>query len=61
MERLIEAEKEGNHAGGPALSINLDPLDLSNTGPPNRQPTPAYMRPPTHIHQRTAGPVFIQK
>jgi hypothetical protein len=35
----------------PAVSINLDPIpgDLSNTGPPNRQHTPADMRPPTHI------------
>jgi hypothetical protein len=35
--------------GGPAVSINLDPGGLSNTGPSNRQHTPADMRPPTHI------------
>jgi hypothetical protein len=35
--------------------INLDPQDLSNTEPPTRQHTPADMRPPTHIEQRTAG------
>ena len=28
--------------------INLDPQDLSNTGPPHRKHTPADMRPPTH-------------
>jgi hypothetical protein len=37
------------HVGAPAVSINLDPWDLSNTGPPTRQHTPADMRPPTHI------------
>jgi hypothetical protein len=35
--------------GGPAVSINLDLWDLSNTGPTNRQHTSADMRPPTHI------------
>jgi hypothetical protein len=47
--RLKETEEKGNPSGGPAVSINLDPLDLSNTGPPNRHHTPADMRPPTHI------------
>jgi hypothetical protein len=46
--RLKEAEEKGNPVGGPAVSINLDPQDLSNTGSPNRQHVPAYMRPPTH-------------
>jgi hypothetical protein len=46
-ERLKEAEK-GDPAGGPGISINLDPRDLSNTGAPNRQHTPADMRHPTH-------------
>jgi hypothetical protein len=44
-----EAEEKGDPVGGPAVSINLDPRDLSNTGPPNRQHTPDDMRPPTHI------------
>jgi hypothetical protein len=44
-----------------AVSINLDPRDLSNTGPPNRQHTPADMRPPTHIQQRTSRSVSIQR
>jgi hypothetical protein len=46
---------------GAAASINLDPQDLSNTGPPNRQHKPADMRSPTHIQQRTSGSVFIQR
>jgi hypothetical protein len=39
MERWKETEEEGNPVGGPAVSINLDARDLSNTGPPNRQHT----------------------
>jgi hypothetical protein len=46
--RLKEDEEKGN-PGGPAVSINLDPQDLSNTGTPNRQHIPADMRPPLHI------------
>jgi hypothetical protein len=45
---LKEAEEEGKLVGGPAVSLNLDPQDLSNIAPPNRQQTPADMRPPTH-------------
>jgi hypothetical protein len=37
---------KGNPVGGPAVSFNLDPRDLSNNGPPNRQHMPADMRPP---------------
>ena len=48
-ERLKESEEKGNPVGGPAVSINLDCQDLSNTGPPNRQDITADMRPPTHI------------
>jgi hypothetical protein len=48
-EKLKEAEEEGDPVGGPAVLINLDPQDLSNTGPSNRQHTPADMRPLTHI------------
>jgi hypothetical protein len=33
-ETLEEAEEEGNPVGGPAVSINLDTSDISNTGPP---------------------------
>ena len=46
---LKEAEDKGDSVGGPAVLINLDLGYLSNTGPPNRQHTPAGMRPPTHI------------
>jgi hypothetical protein len=34
------------------VSINLDTQDLSNTGPPNRQHTPADMRFPQHTYSR---------
>jgi hypothetical protein len=60
-EKLGEAEEEGNPVGGPTISTNLDPRDLSDTGPPTRQYTPADMRPPTHIQQRTAGSGFSQR
>ena len=50
-EKLEEAEK-GEPVGGPAISINLDLQDLSSTGPPIRQVTPAYMKLPTHMQQR---------
>jgi hypothetical protein len=46
---LKEAEAEGDPVGGPAVSINLDPRDLSNTGPPNRQHIPADIG-PQHTH-----------
>jgi hypothetical protein len=35
--KLEEAEEESNPAGRPAVSTKLDPRDLSDTGPPNRQ------------------------
>ena len=47
-EMLKEAEEEHDPVGGPAASINLDPRDFSDTGPPNGQHTPANMRLPTH-------------
>jgi hypothetical protein len=47
-EELEEAE-EGDPAGRPGVSFNLDPGGLSNTRPPTRQHTPADMGPPTHI------------
>jgi hypothetical protein len=40
--------------GRPAASTNLDPQDLSDTEPPNRQHTPVDMRSLTSINQRTA-------
>ena len=52
---MKEAKEKGNPVGGPAISINLDPRDLSNTGPPNRQHTPADMRPPTHLQKKPPG------
>ena len=48
-EKLDENEEEGDPVGGPALSINVDPLDLSKIGPPIWQDTTADMRPPTHM------------
>ena len=33
---------------GPAVSINLESPNLSDTGPPTRQHTTADMRPSTH-------------
>ena len=59
--RLKEFEEKGDSVGGPAVSINLDPRDLSNTGPPNRHNTTADMRPPMHLQQRNAVSVFIQR
>jgi hypothetical protein len=46
---MKEIEEWGDPVGGPAVSINLNPRDLSNTEPPNKHYTPADMRPPTHI------------
>jgi hypothetical protein len=60
-ERRKEPEEEGGPVGGPAVSINLDSQDLSNTGPPNSQHAPADMRAPTHRQQRTAWSGFNQR
>jgi hypothetical protein len=49
-EKLEEVEEEGNLVGRPAVSINLAPRDLSDTGSPTRQHIPAYLRLPTHIN-----------
>ena len=55
MAELGEKPKEeSDPIGRQALLTNLDPLDLSDTEPQTRQHTPADMRPPTHIQQRTA-------
>jgi hypothetical protein len=59
-ERLKKAEEEGEPVGGPAVSINLDPQDLSNTVPPKRQHISADMMPPKYIQQRTVRSAFIQ-
>ena len=47
---MEETEEEGGLVGGPAVSINLNPRDFSDTGPPSRQHTPADMRPLVHIY-----------
>jgi hypothetical protein len=36
-EKLEEAKEEGNPIGESEVTINLEPRDLSNTGPPTRQ------------------------
>jgi hypothetical protein len=46
--KLEEAEEEGLPVGGPAVSINLDPRDLSDTGTQTRHCALANMRPPAH-------------
>jgi len=60
-KNLGEAKEEGNPVGGPAVSTNLDPRYLSDTGSPTRQHIPAEMRPPTHIQQRTPRSGFSQR
>ena len=53
MKKLKEAEEEeGDPVGGPAVSINLDPRDLSNTELPTWQHKPADLSLLTH--KRTA-------
>jgi hypothetical protein len=47
--RLKEAEKKGDPVEGPAVSINLVPWDLSNTGPAKRKHTPTDESPNTHM------------
>ena len=51
LGKLKEAEEKDDSVGGPAVSINLDPRDLSNIGPGNRQHTPAE-RGPQHTCSR---------
>ena len=58
---IKKAEKERDPVGGPAVSINLDPPDLSDNGPSTRQHVLADMRPQTHMQQRTAGSGFSQR
>ena len=45
QRRLKEAEDRGDFVRGPAVLIYLDPQDLSNYEPPNKQHTPAVVRP----------------
>ena len=53
----IRAKVEGR----PAVSTNQSLWNLSDTGPPTRQHTPADMRPPIHIQQRNARSGFSQR
>jgi hypothetical protein len=47
--KLKAAEEKGNPGGASAVSINLYSRDLSNFGSPNKQHTPADLKPPnTH-------------
>jgi hypothetical protein len=55
---LEEPEEEDDPERGPVVSTNLDLQNLSNTGPPTRQLSPADMRLPTHIQQKTAQSGF---
>jgi hypothetical protein len=52
MEKLEEPEEEGDPVGGPAVPIKLDLQDVSDTGTPTREHTPADMKPATHIYNR---------
>jgi hypothetical protein len=60
IREKLEAE-EGDPIGKPAVSTNLNSQDCSDTKAPNRQNVSAYMRPQTHIEQRTARPWLSEK
>jgi hypothetical protein len=47
-KKLEEAKEESNPVEGPAISIKLDPRDLSDTMPPIRQHTPTDIKPSTY-------------
>jgi hypothetical protein len=49
--KLEVSEEEGNLAGGPAVSITLEPWYPSESGPPNRQHTPLIWG-PQYIYSR---------
>jgi hypothetical protein len=49
MKRLAEAEEECDPIWRPAVSINLDPWDLSDTELPTRQHT-LLVQVPLHIY-----------
>jgi hypothetical protein len=53
LGKTEEAEEKGNPVGGPTVSINLDPWDLSSTWPPNT----AYQR--IWGHQHTYNRVLL--
>ena len=57
----LEETEEGYPVGLLAVSINLDPWEVLNTGPPTRQHIPADMKPLTHREQRTAQSGFSQR
>jgi hypothetical protein len=59
-EKLEEAEEEVGPRGRPAVSTNLNSQDLSDMESATRQHTPVDIRPPTHVHQRTAGSELSQ-
>jgi hypothetical protein len=44
LNPMVELGKGWEKLGRPAVSTDLDPQDLSDTEPPTRQHTPAYMR-----------------
>jgi hypothetical protein len=58
---LKEAEEKGDSVRGPAVSINMDPQDLSNNEPPNRKHSPADIRAPNTSTVEDCRSVFIQR
>ena len=58
-EKLEEGEEEGDPVLEPAVSFKLDPPNLSDTGSPTRQNTPADMRPLTYIAEEYIYIIFI--
>jgi hypothetical protein len=58
---LEEAEEKAVPVGGPSVSVNLDPRDISDTGASTRQHISADRSYPTHIQQRIARFLFSQR
>ena len=58
--KLEEAEEEGHPVGGPAVSINLNPQDLSDIRSSTRKLAPADKRPLAHMQWKNAGTGFNQ-
>lgn len=52
--RLEEVEEQCDPMGRQAVSIYMNPRNLSGTEPPTSHHTLAGLRPPTHIQYRTA-------
>jgi hypothetical protein len=46
-KKLEETEEASDPVRRPAVSTNLEPRNISDTGPPIRQHTPTDIRPPT--------------